>query len=90
MNLPDKSDTAQQRLIEDVLASIPEAVAVVRGNRAIYVNAAFTRIFGYTAEEIIGGSLREFIVPQTRRQEIARVRKAVDRVWLLHRSIRCA
>jgi Amt family ammonium transporter len=64
--------------MEDVLASIPEAVAVVRGEEAIYVNAAFTRIFGYAAEEIIGNSLREFIVPQSRRQEIARVRKAVD------------
>jgi PAS domain S-box-containing protein len=64
--------------MEDVLASIPEAVAVVRGTQTIYVNAAFTRIFGYTAEEVIGRNLREFLVPQTLRHEITRVRKAVD------------
>jgi diguanylate cyclase (GGDEF)-like protein/PAS domain S-box-containing protein len=78
LNLPDDSGSAQQRLMEDVLASIPEAVAVVRGTQAIYVNAAFTRIFGYSAEEVIGRNLREFIVPQTLQHEIARVRKAVD------------
>jgi Amt family ammonium transporter len=64
--------------MEDVLDSIPDAVAVVRGTQAIYVNAAFTRIFGFSAEEVIGHSLREFLVPQTLRHEIARVRKAVD------------
>jgi diguanylate cyclase (GGDEF)-like protein/PAS domain S-box-containing protein len=78
LNHPDNSDSAQQRLMKDVLASIPDAVAVVSGEKAIYVNAAFTRIFGYTAEEVIGRSLREFIVPQTLRHEITRVRKAVD------------
>ena len=64
--------------MENVLASIPEAVAVVRGTQAIYVNAAFTRIFGYTAEEVTGQNLSELIVPQTLRHEIARVRKALD------------
>lgn len=79
MKLPDNSETTQLRLkVEDVLASVPEAVAVVRGTQAIYVNAAFTRIFGFSAEEVIGRNLREFIVPQSRRHEIARVRKSVD------------
>jgi Amt family ammonium transporter len=79
LNLPDNSETAQQRLREDVLASVPEAVAVVRDYRVLYVNAAFTRIFGFSAEEIIGGNLREFIVPQTRHNESAQVNKDVDR-----------
>ncbi|MGA3161146.1 MAG: EAL domain-containing protein [Terracidiphilus sp.] len=79
MNLPDNSETAQLRLtVEDLLACIPEAVAVVRGTQTIYVNAAFTRIFGYTTEEVIGRNLREFLVPQTLRHEITRVRDAVD------------
>jgi diguanylate cyclase (GGDEF)-like protein/PAS domain S-box-containing protein len=79
LKLPDNSETTQLRLkVEDVLASVPEAVAVVRGTQAIYVNAAFTRIFGFSAEEVIGRNLREFIVPQSRRHEIARVRKSVD------------
>jgi len=64
--------------MENVLANIPEAVAVVRGTQTIYVNAAFTRIFGYTAAEVIGRNLREFLVPQTLRHEITRVRNAID------------
>jgi diguanylate cyclase (GGDEF)-like protein/PAS domain S-box-containing protein len=83
LNLPDNSDTGQQRLIEAVLASIPEAVAVVRDYRVLYINAAFTRIFGYAAEELLGGNLLNFIVPQTRRKESALVNKDVDRFGFL-------
>ena len=45
--------------MEDVLASIPEAVAIEHGNHLLYTNPAFTQMFGYTAEEAGGGSLRE-------------------------------
>ena len=80
MNLPDNSEIAQERLtVEDVLASVPEAVAVVRDYRVLYVNAAFTRIFGFSAGELLGGDLQDFIVPQTRRKESALVNKDVDR-----------
>jgi Amt family ammonium transporter len=79
LNLPDNPDTAQQQLIEAVLDSIPEAVAVVHDSRVLYINAAFTRIFGFSTEEIIGGDLQDFIVPQTRRKESALVNKDVDR-----------
>jgi diguanylate cyclase (GGDEF)-like protein/PAS domain S-box-containing protein len=54
------------RLMEDVLASIPEAVAIEHGGHVLYTNPAFTRMFGYTAEEAGGGSLRELIVPEER------------------------
>ena len=80
MNLPDNSEIAQERLtVEDILASVPEAVAVVRDYRVLYVNAAFTRIFGFSAGELLGGDLQDFIVPQTRRKESALVNKDVDR-----------
>jgi Amt family ammonium transporter len=78
LNLSDNSNTAQQRLMENVLACIPVAVAVMRNDRVLYINAAFTRIFGYTAEEIIGEGLRDRIVPETRQQEIAQILKDVD------------
>jgi len=65
-------------MMEDVLACIPDAVVVLRGKRIAYVNAAFTRIFGYTAEEAIGGNLRELIVPEARQQEIALLRKTME------------
>lgn len=66
------------RLMEDVLASIPEAVVIVRGSRILYTNAAFTRMFEYTAEEASGGDLRDLIVPETRFHEHAMLEKAIE------------
>ena len=68
----------KSRLMEDVLASIPEAVAIEHGNHILYTNPAFTQMFGYTAEEAGGGSLRELIVPETRLNEHATLEQAVD------------
>jgi Amt family ammonium transporter len=68
----------KSRLMDDVLASIPEAVVIEYGNHVLYTNSAFTRIFGYTAEEAGGGSLRQLIVPPTRLHEQDTLEKAVD------------
>jgi len=66
------------RLMEDVLSSIPEAVVIVHGDHVLYTNPAFSRMFGFTAEEVSGGSLRDFIVPETRRLENTLLEKTVD------------
>ena len=66
------------QLMEDVLASIPEAVAIVHSGHVLYTNPAFTEMFGYTAEEASGGTLRELIVPETRQHESAMLEEAVD------------
>ncbi len=68
----------KSRLMEDVLASIPEAVAIEHGHHILYTNPAFTRMFGFTAEEAAGGSLREMIVPETRLNEHMILERAVD------------
>jgi len=68
----------KSRLMEDVLASIPDAVAIEHQNHILYTNPAFTRMFGYTAEEASGGSLRELIVPETRLNEHGTLARAVD------------
>ena len=68
----------KSRLMEDVLASIPEAVVIVHGNHVLYTNPSFTEMFGYTLEEASGGTLRELIVPETRWHEVAMVDKEVD------------
>jgi diguanylate cyclase (GGDEF)-like protein/PAS domain S-box-containing protein len=70
--------TPKPRLMEDVLSSIPEAVAIEHGNHVLYTNPAFTQMFGYTADEASGGSLRALIVPETRQTEIAMLERAVD------------
>jgi diguanylate cyclase (GGDEF)-like protein/PAS domain S-box-containing protein len=67
------------QLMEDVLASIPEAVAIVHEGHVLYTNPAFTQMFGYTAEEVSGSTLQELIVPETRRHEKAMLEEAVDR-----------
>jgi diguanylate cyclase (GGDEF)-like protein/PAS domain S-box-containing protein len=69
---------SKSRLMEDALACIPEAVVIVHSEHVLYSNAAFTRMFGYTAEEVSGGSLRDLIVPETRLHERALLNKAVD------------
>lgn len=68
----------KSRLMEDVLASIPEAVVIVHGSHVLYTNPAFTEMFGYTSEEASGASLTELIVPETRRHEVALYEKQVD------------
>lgn len=66
------------RLMEDVLASIPDAVVIVHGNNVLYTNPAFATMFGFTPEEISGGNLRDLIVPETRQHENALLQRAVD------------
>jgi len=44
----------------------------------LYTNPAFTQLFGYTAEEASGASLRELIVPETRHHELAMLEREVD------------
>jgi diguanylate cyclase (GGDEF)-like protein/PAS domain S-box-containing protein len=74
----DRAPVPKSRLMEDVLASLPEAVAIEHQNHVLYTNPAFTSMFGYTTEEATGGSLRELIVPETRMTESAALMSAVD------------
>jgi len=47
---------------EDVLDSLPDAVAITYGNHILYTNPAFSKLFGCTAEEVEGISMSEFTV----------------------------
>jgi len=77
LNLPENSSAVQPKLMEDLLASLPEAVVAVQDGRVLFSNAAFTRMFGYTAEEVSDASLCELIVPEARRSECAQIDKAI-------------
>jgi len=77
-HLSDRERAPRSRLMEDVLASLPEAVAIEHKNHVLYTNPAFSRMFGYSAEEANGGSLRDLIVPETRFNENAALAKAAD------------
>jgi diguanylate cyclase (GGDEF)-like protein/PAS domain S-box-containing protein len=79
LNFMENTDSAfRARLMEDVLSSIPEAVVVVHGGQVLYTNPAFTRIFGYTAEEVLGASLNSFIVPERRKQEYMQLESMIE------------
>ncbi len=77
-HLGGRERVPRPRLMEDVLACIPEAVAIVHGKHVLYTNPSFTRMFGFTADEVCGGNLRELIVPETRQHENAMLRRAVE------------
>lgn len=68
----------KSRLMEDVLSSIPEALAIVHSSHVLYTNPAFSRMFGFTAEDVSGADLRDFIVPETRHLEHEALEKMVD------------
>lgn len=73
----ERESVPRPRLMEDVLASLPEAVAIVYGTHVLYTNAAFTQMFGYTFDEVSGGNLRDLIVPDARLHESEMLHKAL-------------
>ncbi len=77
-HLAARDRTPKPRLMEDVLASIPEAVAIVHGGQVLYTNPAFTQMFGFSPEEVSGANLRDFIVPETRQHENAMLNKMLS------------
>jgi Amt family ammonium transporter len=66
------------RLMEDVLNSLPEAVAIEHGEHLLYVNPSFTEMFGYAVDETSGKGVRELIVPETRLNEHGTLLKIVS------------
>ncbi len=77
-HLATRDRAPKPRLMEDVLSSIPEAVAIVHGGQVLYTNPAFSQMFGFTPEEVSGGNLRDFIVPETRQHENATLQKMLS------------
>lgn len=80
-----KQAEARLRLLESVVVNARDAVIVTEvspldypGPRIRYVNDAFIRITGYTAEEVIGGCPRILQGPQTAPQTRAAIRAALQ------------
>lgn len=49
---------------EDVLASLPDAVAIAYGNHILYTNPAFSRMFGCSAEDVEGSTMSELVMKE--------------------------
>lgn len=73
------------RLLESVVVHANDAVIITvaepihqPGPQIVYVNDAFTRITGYTAEEVIGKTPRILQGPQTNRATLDQIRSALE------------
>ena len=61
----------QRAQLSELFARVPEAVVMVdRDSRITRVNPAFTKIFGYTAEEAIGQRIKDLITPDDLQEEV--------------------
>ncbi|PKQ45824.1 PAS domain S-box protein [Confluentibacter flavum] len=82
-----KKEEQYLKLLESVITHTNDAVLITEaepqdepGPRIIYVNEAFTRMTGYTADEVIGKSPRILQGPKSDKNELARLGKAL-RNW---------
>lgn len=82
-----KREEHQLKLLSSVITSTKDAVIITEvapfdksGPKIIYVNEAFTKMTGYTADEIIGKTPKILEGPNSDRAELSRLRKAI-RNW---------
>src|SRR5690606_3217945 len=75
------------KLLQSVVTNTNDAILITEaepqdepGPKIVYVNDAFTRMTGYTAEEVIGQSPRLLQGPKTDKKELMRLGKAL-RNW---------
>jgi PAS domain S-box-containing protein len=62
--------TAQQAQLDELFRQAPEGIALLDvQDRVLRINAEFTRIFGYTADEAVRRSMNELIAPEELRDE---------------------
>lgn len=82
-----KQEEQQLKLLSSVITNTNDAVLITEaepldepGPRILYVNEAFTKMTGYTAEEVIGKTPRILQGPKSDKAELARLSKAL-RNW---------
>lgn len=79
-----KEEEERLRLMDMVITNTNDAILITEaepiegeGPRILYVNDAFTRMTGYTAEEVIGKTPRILQGPDTDKNELARLKDAL-------------
>ena len=81
-----KQRAEELRLLQSVVVNTNDAVIITEaepiadpGPRILYVNEAFTRITGYTPDEVLGKTPRILQGPKTDRTELQKIRTALSR-----------
>nr|WP_315156329.1 PAS domain S-box protein [uncultured Flavobacterium sp.] len=82
-----KQEELRLKLLESVITNTDDSILITEaepfdepGPRIVYVNEAFTRMTGYTAEEVIGKTPRILQGPKTDREELDKLGAAL-RQW---------
>ena len=65
-------------LLADSLACLPQAILITRDEQVHYVNPEFTRLFGYTLEEIAGREISSFQHPNAQPEEFPLILQMVQ------------
>jgi PAS domain S-box-containing protein len=80
-----KRQAEQVRLLQSVVVNTNDAILITEaepidepGPRILYVNEAFTRMTGYSLEEVLGKTPRILLGPKTSRTELDKVRSALS------------
>lgn len=80
-----KKEEAHLKLLESVITNANDAILITEGEpfdlpgpRILYVNPAFTKMTGYSAEEVIGKTPRLLQGLKSDRAELNRLRKAFE------------
>jgi PAS domain S-box-containing protein len=84
-DITDKINEKQKlKLLESVITNTTEAVLITEaeamdesGRKIIFVNEAFTKMTGYTAEEVIGKSPSILQGPNSDKKELSKISKAI-------------
>lgn len=81
-----KEEEHRLKLLESVITNTSDAVMITdvnyiddTDNTIIYINDAFTKMTGYTKEEIIGKNPKLFQGAKTNRAELRRLKKAIKK-----------
>ncbi len=81
-----KEEEHQLKLFESVITNTSDAVIITDVNcfedtdhKIVYINEAFTKMTGYSREEVIGKNPNFFQGPKTNRNELRRLKKSIKK-----------
>ena len=81
-----KQEEQHLKLLESVITNATDAILITDANlidgigpRIVYINSAFTKMTGYTADDVIGKTPRMMQGYKTDRQELDRLRDALEK-----------